>query len=90
METLSSIDYSLEFSGRSNAFLLVVDYIFRCDLRRNNNYQAHHNLWMHQVTDSHLAIYCSLSFLFVVSVTLTSFHRFFLISYCSVLRLISL
>lgn len=35
METLSSIDYSS--SGRSNVFLLVVDYIFLCDLRRNDN-----------------------------------------------------
>ena len=96
METLSSIDYSLDYSldyssGRSNVFLLVVDYVFRCDLLRNNNYQAHQNLWMHQVTDLHLESYCSLSFLFVVNVTLTSFHVFFfIISYRSVIRLISL
>ena len=33
MEALSDTDYSSESSGKSHVFVLVGDYIFRCDLQ---------------------------------------------------------
>lgn len=49
---------------------LLVNYIFRCDPQRSNNLLAHHNLWM--------LVYWSLSFLFVVGVSMTCFHCLYL------------
>ena len=57
-------------------FFLDVVCAFKRDPQRNINEQAHHKLWVLQVTHSHLAVYWSLSFLFFASVTFASFQRF--------------